>query len=395
MFPVSLTFPFLPGRFISLVRQYIQALLPRKSGLDPDNLFEEGLGAQLILENSDTAYILIDTRLQVVTYNHVAEKFTINTFQKELKQRTHSLDYFPEERRGAIKSMLVDALLGVDSGYEIQYPAGEGVQLWYEVRIKGVKKEGRPVGTIMSVRNITSSKMMDLQREKLTADLLQHNRNLAQFSYIVSHNLRAPLANIIGLADVLTMPGVDDAQKNEFLRHISLASRKLDEVIIDLNTILHLRNHTDEKTQPLTFTGILDEVKTALKGVVPGLNVHIQSDFSETDQIESVKSYLYSIFYNLVSNSIKYRKPETEPVIIIQSRTVNGATELTFKDNGMGIDMARYSDKIFGLYKRFHPNTEGKGMGLYMTRILVEKLDGSISVESELNKGTTFKIRFA
>jgi PAS domain S-box-containing protein len=394
MFPVTQAFSFTPGRLVSRVKEYCQSLFSGKSGLDSGNLYAGREGAELILEHSDTAYILIDTELQVVTFNHVAEQFTTSTFQKELKEKTHSLDYFPRERRSAIKSMLVDALMGIDSGYEILYPGNEGTQIWYEVKIRGVKKEGRPVGTMMSVRNITEKKTMEVQREKMTTDLLQHNRNLAQFSYIVSHNLRAPLANIIGLADVLTMPGVDDAQKDEFLRHIAIASRKLDEVIIDLNTILHLRNENDEKKQPVTFTSVLDEVKTALKDAVPGLHVHIQSDFSQADRIESVKSYLYNIFYNLVSNSIKFRKQETEPVIAIQSRVTNGMLELSFKDNGTGIDLSRNGDKIFGLYKRFHSNVEGKGMGLYMTRIQVEKLGGNISVESALNKGTEFKIRF-
>ncbi|MBK9016545.1 MAG: hypothetical protein IPM82_22095 [Saprospiraceae bacterium] len=108
-----------------------------------------------------------------------------------------------------------------------------------------------------------------------------------------------------------------------------------------------------------------------------------------------LKSYLNSIFYNLISNSIKYRQPDLAPVIEIKARLVQNKLTLTFKDNGLGIDLDKKSEQVFGLYKRFHPETaEGKGMGLFMVKTQVETLGGKINVASEVHKGTEFNIEF-
>jgi signal transduction histidine kinase len=122
--------------------------------------------------------------------------------------------------------------------------------------------------------------------------------------------------------------------------------------------------------------------------------VRILSDFSEVDEIYSLRIYMYSIFYNLIGNSIKYGKPNVPPLIEIKSRKENGKIILTFKDNGLGIDMKTNGDKIFGLYRRFHSHVEGKGMGLFMVKTQVESLGGRITVASEVNKGTEFTLVF-
>jgi signal transduction histidine kinase len=108
----------------------------------------------------------------------------------------------------------------------------------------------------------------------------------------------------------------------------------------------------------------------------------------------TLKSYLYSIFYNLISNSIKFRQKQVPCIIEIKSNLLKNNVELIFTDNGMGIDLKKKGDHIFGLYKRFHPHTEGKGMGLFMVKTQVETLSGKISIESEVNKGTQFRIEF-
>jgi signal transduction histidine kinase len=109
----------------------------------------------------------------------------------------------------------------------------------------------------------------------------------------------------------------------------------------------------------------------------------------------TLKSYMQSIFYNLISNSVKYRQPNLAPVIEIKSRKRQNKIELSFRDNCMGIDLTKNGDQVFGLYKRFHTNEiQGKGIGLFMVKTQVEAIGGTISVHSEVNKGTEFKIEF-
>ncbi|MGB7843579.1 MAG: ATP-binding protein, partial [Salinimicrobium sp.] len=122
--------------------------------------------------------------------------------------------------------------------------------------------------------------------------------------------------------------------------------------------------------------------------------VEIITDFSALPEITSVKSYLHSIFYNIISNSIKYRQALKQPVIKISSKIDDDQVVFIFEDNGLGMDLDKKADQIFGLYKRFHNHVEGKGMGLFMVKTQVESLGGKITVESEQNKGSRFIIKF-
>ena len=103
---------------------------------------------------------------------------------------------------------------------------------------------------------------------------------------------------------------------------------------------------------------------------------------------------MHSIFNNLIRNSIKYRNPDQQPLITIKSTKENGKIILTFKDNGLGIDLNKHGTKVFGLYKRFHTHLKGKGIGLFMVKAQVEALGGQITIASEINKGTEFTIIF-
>lgn len=118
----------------------------------------------------------------------------------------------------------------------------------------------------------------------------------------------------------------------------------------------------------------------------------IHCNFGDSASLVTVKSYLYSIFYNLILNSIKFRRPGIPPVIEISAKTRGEFIILGFKDNGLGIDLSAKEDQIFNLYKRFHHHVEGKGMGLFMVRTQVEMLGGKISLQSKINAGTTFTI---
>ena len=101
-----------------------------------------------------------------------------------------------------------------------------------------------------------------------------------------------------------------------------------------------------------------------------------------------------SIFFNLITNSIKYAKPGLTPVITITSRVHEGVNQLVFTDNGLGFDMENVKDKIFGLHQKFHNHVDSKGIGLYLVHNHVTSLGGEISIKSEVNQGTQFVISF-
>ncbi len=243
--------------------------------------------------------------------------------------------------------------------------------------------------------DITARKQAENERSKIIEDVVQRNKALEQFSYIVSHNLRSPVANIIGLSELLHITDNQPERQKMLMTELSKSVKQLDVVIQDLNYVLQVKHEVNEKRELVKFSNIARDIQMSIDSLLRSEGVQIHCDFSAVDEMMTLKSYLYSIFFNLISNSIKYHQPGISPVIDIRSLvTAEGTTELVFSDNGLGIDLKKKGDQVFGLYKRFHAHAEGKGMGLYMVRTQVETLGGKISIESEVNKGTTFRIVF-
>jgi PAS domain S-box-containing protein len=248
-----------------------------------------------------------------------------------------------------------------------------------------------PVRMLGAMQDITARKLAELERDRITTDLIQRNKDLEQFAYIISHNLRGPVSNIIGCTEILTDQKLDDDSKKSIIQGLSISVKKLDGVISDLNHILQIKHDIGEKKELINFSCLVDDIKVSIANLIEKEQVSIITNFEEVDEFLTLKTYMYSIFYNLISNSIKYRRADVSPVIEISTRLLKDKIEISFEDNGMGIDMKK-KEQVFGLYKRFHNHKEGKGMGLFMVKTQVETLGGKINVQSEINKGTVFTI---
>jgi len=252
-------------------------------------------------------------------------------------------------------------------------------------------EEGNVTSILSIVRDITDLHKAELQKEAIANDLIKRNNDLEQFTYIVSHNLRAPIARVIGLADILAEFDLSDEEKNETILGISQSAHRLDDIIKDLNTILHIRGNLNENKEIVVFSTLVAEIEQNIRHFNKDEFI-LETDFSAIDSHYTIKNYFVSIFSNLISNSIKYRQPDKEPVIKIRSEIADNMLILTFSDNGIGFDMDKKGNEIFGLYKRFHFHVEGKGLGLFMVKSQVETLGGKIGVASGVNKGAEFRI---
>lgn len=245
---------------------------------------------------------------------------------------------------------------------------------------------------LVLANDVTERLNSEADKAKLSSHIEKRNKELEQFAYIVSHNLRAPVANIIGFAEELSLELYTKEEKDLFLLEILSAVKRLDEVIVDLNYIFYSKQEINENMIEINLSELVSQIKSAIIGTIDREKVVIITDFHREKMIHSVKSYLHSIFLNLIINSIKYKQADKAPVINISSRRSNGKIILTFKDNGMGIDLAKKGGQVFGLYKRFHTGIEGKGMGLFMVKSQVESLGGQINIKSVLDSGTEFEI---
>jgi signal transduction histidine kinase len=253
--------------------------------------------------------------------------------------------------------------------------------------------KGNIMGVVLVFRDVTKQKQEEAIKAKIMADLLQRNKDHEHFTRIISHDLRAPVSNIISLTALINDGNLKEGEKEFMMNALNTSAKKLDEVIIDLNHILSTEKQLDEKKEQVHFSELVSNIQESIGNILKKEQANFKIDFSQVDEMLTIKSYLYSIFYNLISNSIKYKKPTVPLNITVESNLVDKKVILTFKDNGLGIDLKKSGRHIFELYKRFHTDkAEGKGMGLYMVKVQVEKLGGKISVKSKVNQGTEFKI---
>ncbi|SRX55774.1 PAS domain S-box protein [Aequorivita sp. CIP111184] len=301
----------------------------------------------------------------------------------------------PDDRAMAVSTMEEALSIYADSSFQFRFIRKNGESGYALSKWKFEFDSHRnPLFIHGILRDLTKEKKAENERAKMISDIVQRNSDLEQFSYMVSHNLRAPTANIIGFAEILEDETLTPQEQKESLQGLSASVTGLDAVIKDINTILQSKQEVHEKKEPVIFSKLVNDIKMSIANLIDKHRVRIISDFSDVAEIYSLKIYIYSIFYNLISNSIKYGMPNVPPLIEIKSKKENGKIILIFIDNGLGMDMTTKEDKIFGLYNRFHSHVEGKGMGLFMVKTQVELLGGKIAIASELNKGTKFTIEF-
>jgi signal transduction histidine kinase len=346
-----------------------------------------------IFKTTDIAFLLLDGNLQILTYNTIANHWSEQSFGTQLQEGAYFPELLNEERKEPVSNMMYEAMAGDPINYEVYYPLLNGEPEWYNISLHAVHDhQDKTIGLCCSVINITSAKLAEIESTRVTENLVQRNNDLEQFSYIVSHNLRMPLANITGLAQILKQAGLPLKERAETEDFLFQSVMKLDEIIRDLNHILQVRREIKEKKEKIVLLELFTDILAAFNLVIELENIQVLTDFSEAAELFSIKAYLYSIFLNLVSNGIKYRQPDRPLIIEIKSWMENDKLVIWFKDNGRGINLTRKINEIFGLYKRFHPDVEGKGMGLFMVKNQVTALGGNIEVQSQPGTGTAFLI---
>ncbi len=233
---------------------------------------------------------------------------------------------------------------------------------------------------------------IDLQKTNL--ELIKHNGQLEQFGYIASHNLRSPVARILGLASLAKMEPSLPEGINDIVDRLHSSAIDLDEIIADLNTILEIRKGTQLKLENVDLNHKLEKAKSVLTEPFQLAHATIEKDFAAGKMVKGVNVYFESILYNLLSNSIKYRSEKRPLHISVKTQKTRSHFQIIFSDNGIGIDLDKFRSKLFSLYQRFHTHVEGKGLGLFLVKTQIESMNGTINVASEINAGTTFTISF-
>lgn len=228
---------------------------------------------------------------------------------------------------------------------------------------------------------------------RANAELKERNSRLEQFTYVISHNLRGPLSRIQGLATILNMTS-NEVEMKDISGKMSMSTRDLDRVVQDLATITEIRNVNTRAFSLVNLTQTINHVIKLLEEEIKTAKALINVQLGVTT-IQSFTTYMESIFFNLISNAIKYKKQQTNPVIFVESSQKNNQIIIKISDNGIGIDLEKYGSSLFLPYKRFHHHVDGRGLGLYLVKSQVETLGGTLEINSRPDEGTTFTLTFS
>ena len=227
--------------------------------------------------------------------------------------------------------------------------------------------------------------------EQTNTELVKYNNELQQFSYAVSHNLRGPVASLLGLIGIFKKEDLSDENRQIF-GYLGTSAKHLDQIITDLSKIVDIRHSIFQIRQRISWLDEIKQIEHHLSETYNSSNLKINLLLEGCPDIFSVRPLIHSILYNLITNAVKYKSESRDPLITITTSQNESYYFLTVRDNGLGIDLKKHEKSMFKLYKRFHFHSEGKGLGLYLVKLQVESLGGVIHVDSAVNQFTEFVI---
>ncbi|NEM99093.1 chemotaxis protein CheB [Pontibacter burrus] len=255
-----------------------------------------------------------------------------------------------------------------------------------------------PYRVLGSFIDLTDLKNTQEKLQQTNEHLLRVIEDLDTFVYTASHDLKSPIGNIEGLMLLLEdqiatagpIPGEPTGPVFEMMKG---AIVRFKNVIQDLTDIAKVQRDIDGEPEHVDVREVFEDVRQSLQDQLSHEKTQVQVDFDAAPKVIFSKKNLHSVLYNLISNAIKYKAKDRDPVISIKTEATDGFIKLSVNDNGLGINPANVS-KLFMLFKRFHTHVDGTGMGLYIVKRLIDNSGGYIEVISNEGEGTTFELYF-
>ncbi|WP_419213920.1 sensor histidine kinase [Maribacter sp. X9] len=243
-------------------------------------------------------------------------------------------------------------------------------------------------------KDITHEQGLKTDWVKEMTKLKNVNQDLIRLNYTTSHDLRAPVNNLLSLFELLDLSQIKDKETIKLLSYMEISARGVKDALENYLDLIQNAGKNINNLTEIHFERILHKTKNTLSSLLSCSNTEIRCDFSKCESVVFDKDYMESIFLNLFTNSVKYARPGFPPRIELTTKIKEGQKELIYRDYGQGFDMEKNGHKIFGLHQRFNEIEEGKGVGLYLIHSQITSLGGNISVESEPGKGATFYLNF-
>lgn len=347
-----------------------------------------------LIENSTDGLALLNKEGDIIEMSSTARKILGYPATEVIGINTPGFLH-PEDVRKIFKlfSAVVNETNKVlEADFRVLSP--QGGYSWLETNFHNLLHDTAVNAVVLNFRDITSRKKNEAERKQLISELTKSNAELKQYTYITSHNLRAPLTNLISIINLIEWDKITDEDTRLLLEAFKESTFQLNETLNDLMEAILIKKTGNSEQTALLFSDMNDKVTRSLNSLIVQSCATITGNFLSAPTVQFDAVYLESIFTNLLSNALKYAAPQRRLQVTIQSYRVKDGIELIFADNGIGMDMTVIKERIFGLHQRFHNNADSKGIGLYLVQSQMNAMGGSIKVTSTINVGTTFTLNF-
>jgi len=226
-------------------------------------------------------------------------------------------------------------------------------------------------------------------------ELERINHDLDSFVYAASHDLKLPIVNMAGIfAELMRVAEFRDPEAPRMMEMFDRSLQQIHSTIQDLSDVVKVQRARAHKLELIHLKSLAEDVQLSLQDLLMETEARMELDFSEVPELPFTRASLKSIFFNLISNALKYRAPNRVPEISLRTRLKGDYVELEVRDNGLGIDINKHQNKLFQMFKRFHNHVNGSGLGLYIVNRLLTNHGGYINIESKLDEGTAFYLYF-
>lgn len=353
---------------------------------------------------SDTSYFL--ERIFNNTYNGIA---ILNLEGDWLKVNDSVCDLFGYTRRelfnmdinniifrddlGVHEKKHNDLIQGKINKYRVKqrYFHKNGSIVWVLIYVSLVSyKEGRP-HMIWQFTDITSYQKSQDKLKLMHKVVKDQNERLTAFADIITHNLRSHSGNLSMLA-VFLEEDFSLLNENENFVLLKKAIGNLQETMDHLTQVAKIKEVDEDELETLNLYDYVDKAIYNIKAIAKNTNTTITNNVSEELCVKGIPAYLDSVILNFLTNAIKYRSEKRLPEIKLATTVQHDYVVLTVADNGLGIDLDKYGDKLFQMYRTFHHNKDAIGIGLFITKNHIESMGGKVIVASEVGVGSKFSI---
>jgi signal transduction histidine kinase len=350
------------------------------------------LHLKTIVNTLDIAFVLFDSDSHVLLFNPIASYWSTLSFGVPLKKDIYLPDLLNEEGKSKFNETMKAVMSGQSLNYETHYQDQGDIPEWYRLSIHPVMNDdGQVVGVSCAATNITRDKLAESELERLSGTLEQRNKDIDKFAFSLSHDLRAPLSNMLELAKKLKDTNAPQSERSELEAFLFQSIEKLNDAAYNLNRILELDKTLSLKKAKVNLTELVNEVSARFKSLAQQDAIRIYTDFDDANEIFSIVSYLDSIFYNLIFSSIMYNQTESPPVIEITAEKAPDKVIIHFKNfNRRGYRKGMMAEPES--YRKLDMSIRSRGAGLSTVKTRVDILGGSISVGALPGGGKEYRI---